>query len=113
MRLTDFSPSIQLILLGLLAVALALPVIRLLVFIYREKGGVPTTYPKNWNAAQCRALAWFRLLVGLGLIPLWGSLLFIVHWPFRFWDLFYFVVLLLITSAWMRLLDRRNWESSR
>ena len=113
MRLTDFSPSIQLILFGLLAVALALPLIRVLVFIYREKVGVSTTYPKNWTAAQCQVLAWFRLLVGLGLIPLWGSFLFIVHWPFGFWDLFYFVVLLLITSAWLRFLDQRNWEKSR
>jgi len=113
MRLTDFSPSIQLILFALLAVALALPLIRASVFIYREILGVRTTYPKNWSAAQCRALAWFRLLVGFGLIPLWGSFLFIVHWPFGFWDLFYFVVLLLITSVWIRLLDRRNWESSR
>jgi glucose/arabinose dehydrogenase len=113
MRLTDFSPSIQLILFALLAVALVLPLIRLLVFIYREKIGVPTTYPKNWTAAQCRALAWFRLLIGFGLIPLWGSFLFIFHWPFKFGDLFYFIVLLLITSVWIRLLDQRNWESSR
>jgi glucose/arabinose dehydrogenase len=113
MRLADFSPSIQLILFGCLAVALALPLIRGLVFIYREKVGVPTTYPKNWSAAQCRALAWFRLLVGLGLILVWGSFLFIVHWPFKFWDLFYFIVLLLITSSWLRFLDRRNWEKSR
>ena len=113
MRLTDFSPSFQLILFGLLAVALALPLIRLLVFIYREKVGVPTTYPKNWSVAQCRALAWFRLLVGLGLFLVWGSFLFIVHWPFKFWDLFYFIVLLLITSLWIRLLDRRNWGRSR
>jgi glucose/arabinose dehydrogenase len=113
MRLTDFSPSIQLILFGLLAVALALPLIRLLVFIHHEKVGVPTTYPKNWSVAQCRALAWFRLLVGLGLFLVWGSFLFIVHWPFKFWDLFYFIVLLLITSLWIRLLDRRNWGRSR
>jgi glucose/arabinose dehydrogenase len=112
MRLTDFSPSIQLILFGLLAVALALPLIRVLVFIYREKLGVLTTYPKNWSAAQCRALEWFRLLVGLGLIPLWGSFLFIAHWPLEFWDLFYFIVLLLITSVWIRLLDQRIWEKS-
>jgi glucose/arabinose dehydrogenase len=113
MRLTDFSPSIQLILFGLLAVALALPLIRLLVFIYREKVGIPTAYPKNWSVAQCRALAWFRLLVGLGLFMVWGFFLFIVHWPFKFWDLFYFIVLLLITSLWIRLLDRRNWGRSR
>jgi glucose/arabinose dehydrogenase len=111
--LADFSTSIQLILFGLLAIALALPLIRALVFIYRQKVGVRTTYPKNWSVAQCRTLEWFRLLVGLGLIPLWGSFLFIVHWPFKFWDLFYFIVLLLISSTWLRLLDQRNWEKSR
>ena len=92
MRLSDVSPSIQLILIGLLAVALAALLARAMVFIHRKKMDVGTTYPKTWSAAQCRALESFRLLVGLAVIPLWGSFLFIAHWPFEFWDviLFYF-----------------------
>jgi glucose/arabinose dehydrogenase len=112
MRLTDLSLPIQLVLVGLLAVALALPVIRGSIFIYRQKMGVRTAYPKSWSAAQCRALEHFRVLIGLGLIPLWGSFILIAHWPFQFWDLFYFIVLLLISSAWIQLLDQRNWQKS-
>src|ERR1700758_2934692 len=112
MRLTDLSSSIQLVLLGLLAVALALTLVRGSIFIYLQNMGVRTAYPKNWSAAQCRALEHFRVLIGLGLIPLWGSFLLISHWPFQFWDLFYFIVLLLISSAWIRLLDQRNWQKS-
>ena len=110
MRLPDLSPSIQFLLIGLLAVALAALLARVMVFIHREKMGVRRTYPKTWSAAQCRALESFRLLVGLGLIPLWGSFLFIVHWPFEFWDVIFLILLLLISNAWVRLLDHRNWE---
>ena len=113
MRLADLNPSIQFILIGLLAVASAVLLVRAMVFIYREKIGFRPNYPKTWSAAQCRALERFRVLVGLGLIPLWGSFLFIAQWPFEFWDLFYFILLLLISSAWVRLLDRRNWKKNR
>ena len=112
MRLADLSPSIQLILIGLLVVASAVVLVRAMVFIHHEKMSVRPTYPRTWSAAQCRALERFRLLVGLGLIPLWGSFLFIAQWPFEFWDLFYFILLLLISSAWVQLLDRRNWKKS-
>src|SRR5262245_5615160 len=112
MRLADLSPSIQFILIGLLAVASTVLLVRAMVFVYREKIGLRPTYPGTWSAAQCRALERFRLLVGLGLIPLWGSFLFIAQWPFEFWDLFYFILLLLISSSWVQLLDRRDWEKS-
>src|SRR5262245_23105458 len=112
MRLADLSPSIQFILIGLLAVASTVLLVRAMVFVYCEKIGLRPTYPGTWSAAQCRALERFRLLVGLGLIPLWGSFLFIAQWPFEFWDLFYFILLLLISSAWVQLLDRRDWEKS-
>ena len=52
--------------IGLLAVASAVVLIRALVFIHREAMGVRPTYPGTWSAAQCRNLAHFRLLVGLG-----------------------------------------------
>jgi hypothetical protein len=79
MRLADLSPFIQFILIGLLAVASAVVLVRAILFIHREKMGVRPTYPRTWSAAQCRALERLRLLVGLGLIPLWGSFLFIAQ----------------------------------
>ena len=111
MRLPDLSPSIQLLLIGLLVVASAALLVRAMMFIRCEKVGVRPTYPKTWSAPQCRALERFRLLVGLGLIPLWGSFLLIAHWPFEFWDVIFIIWLLLISNAWLvRLLDSRNWE---
>jgi hypothetical protein len=94
------------------AVASAVLLIRAIVFIHHEKSNIRPIYPRTWSAAQCRVLERFRLLVGLALIPLWGSFLCIAHWPLEFWDLFYFILLLLISSAWVRLLDQRNWEKS-
>ena len=91
MRLSDLSPSIQYILIGLVAVALAALLTRAVVLIHHEKVGVRSTYPPTWSAAQCGTLEKFRLLVGLALIPLWGAFLFGAHWPFEFWDVFFLV----------------------
>jgi hypothetical protein len=52
--------------IGLLAVASAVVLIRALVFIHREAMGIRPTYPGTWSAAQCRNLAHFRMLIGLG-----------------------------------------------
>ena len=110
MRLSDLSPSIQYILIGLVAVALAALLTRAILFIHRERVGVRSTYPPTWSAAQCRTLEQFRLLVGLALIPLWGAFLYSANWPFEFWDVFFLVLLLLISNAWVRLITPRNWE---
>jgi hypothetical protein len=114
MRYADLSPSTQLLLIGLLAVASASLFTRAIVFFYREKVGVRPIYPSAWSAAQCRAVESFRLLVGLALIPLWGSFLFIspslpTNWPFGYLDLIFIIVLLMISNAWVLLLIPRNW----
>jgi hypothetical protein len=79
-----------------------------------RKSGVRPIYPSAWSAAQCRALESFRLLVGLALIPLWGSFLFIspslpTNWPFGYLDMIFIIVLLMISNAWVLLLIPRNW----
>jgi hypothetical protein len=73
MHLTDLSPTIQFIVIGLLGVASAVFLIRAIVFIHHRKIGIRPTYPRTWSAAQCRVLERFRLLVSLGLIPLFGD----------------------------------------
>src|ERR1039457_6232879 len=115
MRYADLSPSTQLLLMGLVAVASAALFTRAIVFFHREKAGVRPIYPSAWSAAQCRALESFRLLVGLALIPLWGFFLFIApslptNWPFGYLDVIFIIVLLLISNAWVLLLIPRNWE---
>ena len=114
--IADPSPSTQFLLIGLLAVASAAFLTRAMVFIHREKAGGRPIYPSGWSAAECRALESFRLLVGLALIPLWGSLLFIAKsvatkWPFGCNLVVIFIILLLlISNAWALLLVPRNWE---
>jgi hypothetical protein len=77
MQNADLSPSAQFLLIGLLAVACSALLARAMIFFHRGKAGAPAVYPTGWSAAQCRALEYFRLLIGLALIPLWGSFLFV------------------------------------
>ena len=114
MRYADLSPSTQLLLVALVAVASAALFTRALVFFYREKAGMRPVYPSAWSAAQCRALESFRLLVGLTLILFWASFLFIApslptNWPFGYLATIFIIVLLLISNAWLLLLVPRNW----
>ena len=109
----DLSPSI---LIGLVAVAFTILLTRAAVFFYREKTGLQPIYPSGWSAAQCRALEFFRLVVGLALIPLWGFFIFIVpsvqtNWPAGYkLDALIFIFLLFINDAWVLLLVPRNWQ---
>ena len=111
----DPSPFTQFLLIGLLAVAFGALLTRAIVFFHREKAGVQPIYPTTWTTAQCRALEYFRLLVGFGLIPLWGSFLFVVpsmptDSPFGNLDVMFLILLLLISNAWVLLLVPRNWQ---
>jgi hypothetical protein len=115
MRYADLSPSTQSLLIGLLAVAMAAILIRVVVFLRREIAGMPPLYPQAWSAAQCRALECFRLLVGVALIALWGVFLFVApsmptNSPFGLLEMISLIVLLLISNAWILLLVPRNWE---
>src|SRR5262245_44484958 len=98
MRLSDLSPSIQLLLISLLVFASAALLLRAMMVIRRKKVGIRLTYPKTWTAVQGRTLYSFRLLVGFGLIALWGSLFLIIHWLFELWDVIFIIWLLLISN---------------
>ena len=115
MRYADLSPSTQFLLIGLLAVAMAAILIRVAVFLRREIAGMRPLYPQGWSAAQCRGLECFRLLVGVAVIALWGSFLFVapsmpMNSPFGLLEMISLIVLLLISNAWILLLVPRNWE---
>jgi hypothetical protein len=115
MHHADFSPPAHFLLTCLLVVAAAALVARAMIFFQNETAGVRPIYPATWSAAQCRTLEYFRLLVGLALIPLWGSFLFIApsmrtDWPFEYFDVIFFILLLFISDAWALLLVPRNWE---
>jgi hypothetical protein len=114
--ITNESPSTQFVLIGLLAVALAAFLTRAMAFFHRKKAGVRPIYPSGWSAAQCRALERLRLLVGLAIIPLWGSFLFIAPSVAAKWsagcnfNVIFIIFLLLISNAWVLFLIPRNWE---
>jgi hypothetical protein len=115
MHHADLSPSAQFLLIGLLVVVFGAFLTRAIVFSRREYAKVRPIYPSAWSAAQCRSLEYFRLLVGLALIPLWGSFLFIApsmqtNWPLGYLDVIFLIILLLISNAWVLLLVPRNWE---
>lgn len=116
MHHANLSPSAQFALIGLLAVACSALVTRATIFFHREKAGIRSIYPATWSAAQCRTLEYFRLLVGIVLIPLWGTFLFIApsmrtDWSFEHLDVIFLILLLWISDAWVLLLVPRNWNN--
>ena len=107
--------SAQLLLIGLLAVVCSALLTRTMILFHREKGELQPIYPTGWSAAQCQALAYFRLLVGLAIIALWGSFLVIAptmrtNWPFAYLDVIFLIFLVLVSNAWVLLLIPRNWK---
>jgi hypothetical protein len=74
MHYSDLNLTTQLGLISLVVVLSAGFLVRALVFYRRESAGLRPLYPDSWNVAQCRTLERLRLLIGLGLIPLWGGL---------------------------------------
>jgi len=118
MRHVDLSPSTQLLLVGLLSVALAAILMRAAVFIRCEYAGIRPLYPSAWSAAQCRVLECFRLLVGISLIPLWEFFLFIApsmptNSPFGYLEMISLIVLVLFSHAWVLLTAPRNLEQAQ
>lgn len=115
MHHADLSPSGQFLLIVFLAVACIAFVTRAMIFFRREKAGALPIYPATWSTSQCRSLEHFRLVVGLALIPLWGSYLLVApamrtDWHFGHLDLIFPILLLWISDAWVLLLIPRNWR---
>jgi hypothetical protein len=115
MRYANLSPSTQLLLIGLIALLSASLFTRAVVFFFRENTGVRPIYPGTWSQAQCRALENIRLLIGLALISFWGLFFFLApslptNWPFGYLHAIFFIILLLISNAWVLLLIPRDWK---
>jgi len=116
MHYSDLDLSAQLGLLILVVVLSTGFLMRTLVFFRLEIAGRRPLYPDSWNVAQCRALERFRLLIGLGLIPLWGVYLFIApsmsaNWSFGYLgEVISLIAMLSVSYAWAVLLAARNWK---
>jgi len=77
MHYSDLSLSTQLGLISLIGVLSAGFFAKALVFCRHESAGLRPLSPDSWNPAQCQTLERLRLLIGLGLIPLWAVYLLI------------------------------------
>jgi len=116
MHYSDLDLSAQLGLLMLVVVLSTGFLMRTLVFFRLEIAGRRPLYPDSWNVAQCRALERFRLLIGLGLIPLWGVYLLIApsmsaNWSFGYLgEVISLIAMLSVSYAWAVLLAARNWK---
>jgi hypothetical protein len=113
MRFADLSLSIQIASTAALAIVFAAFFTRAVVFFRRASGGQQPHYPNAWTAAQCKTLVYFRLLLGLALVPLWGLLCFTLplaptNWPF---ELLALISMLLMSHAWVVLLIPRGWKN--
>ena len=115
MHYSDLHLSTQLGLILLVFVLWAGLLMRAVVYFRLESAGIRPLYPDSWNVAQCRTLERFRLLIGLGLVPLWAVYLFIVpsaatKWSFGYLQVISLVAMLSVTYAWAVLLAARNWK---
>jgi hypothetical protein len=115
MHYSDLHLSTQLGLIGLVLVLWAGLLMRALIYFRRESAGIRPLYPDSWNVAQCRTLERFRLLIGLGLVPLWAVYLFIVpststKWSFGYLPVISLIAMLSVSYAWAVLLAARNWK---
>jgi hypothetical protein len=115
MRYAELDLSTQFSLIGLIVVVGAGFLMRTAIFFRHESAGVRPLYPSSWNAMQCRALERFRLLIGLGLITLWATYLFVVpsmppKWPYEYFAVISLIMMLSVSYAWAVLLAARNWS---
>jgi hypothetical protein len=115
MHYSDLHLSTQFGLIGLVLVLWTGLLMKALVYFRRESAGIRPLYPDSWNGAQCQALEGFRLLIGLGLVPLWAVYVFIVpsastKWSFGYLQVISLIAMLSVTYAWTVLLAARNWK---
>jgi hypothetical protein len=115
MHYSDLDLSTQLGLIGLVFVLWAGLLMRAVIYLRHESAGIRPLYPDSWNLAQCRILERFRLMIGLGLLPLWAVYLFIVpsastKWSFGYLQVISLIAMLSVTYAWAVLLAARNWK---
>src|SRR5438105_7540920 len=113
MHYSDLLLSTQLGLIGMVVVLWAGFLMKAVVYFRLESSGIRSLYPDSWKVAQCRTLEKFRLLIGLGLAPLWVVYLFVVPsasttWSFGYLPVISLIAMLSISYAWAVLLAARN-----
>jgi hypothetical protein len=113
MRYADLSLSVQIASTAALAMVLSAFLTRVVIFFRRASAWQHPHHPNAWTVAQCKAFGYFRVLLDLSLVPLWGLLCFTLplaptNWPF---GLLALISMLLISHAWVALLIPRGWKN--
>ena len=117
MRHPDLTPLMQALLLGSILVLTAVVLFRFALFFRHQHAALRHRYPRAWTAEQIKMFGRLRLAIGGCLGVTWLSLLFSaprlpVSWPFGVEEALLTIGLLLMTSGWLVLLVRLNWEHS-
>jgi hypothetical protein len=109
MRLPNLSPTSELLYLTAIAAAWAILMVRAGIVAFKELTGVREFYPTSWTDSQCRMLGFFRSVIGVALLLLWGLFMEVQpslpnSWPFGRHEASFIAILLLLSSAWTLLL---------
>ena len=117
MRHPDLSPLMQAVLLGAVLVSTVIVLVRLGLFFRNQYARLPYRYPAAWTAEQITTFERLRLAIGGCLAITWLTLLLTeprlpVSWPFGLEESLLTIALLLLTSGWLVLFVRLNWENS-
>jgi len=113
MQYADLNATTQVIIVGLLAFVGIAIAMRTANFLRREWAGEGTPYPSAWSSEQCRALEYFRRFVGIALLALWGTFLYIAplmptNFPFGYLETVSLLALLLLSYCWIAFLTPLN-----
>src|SRR3974390_3672190 len=115
MRMPDLSPTTQFLCVTAVSIAWATLMGRAGIVAFKEMAGMREMYPSSWTDSQCRMLGYFRCIVGVLLLVVWGLFLTVqpslqTNWPFGRLEVAFVTMLLLLSSAWTVLLVPSNFR---
>jgi hypothetical protein len=116
-HLPDLSPNSQLALYCATILGVGLLVARGILACYRYGTAVRHRYPAAWSDANVRLLERLRISTGLALALTWGCLLIAsprmpAGAPFGFLSALFLIFLLLVSTAWVRLMIPTEWKDT-
>ena len=114
-NLPDLSPNTEMALYFATFLALALVVVRGSLAYHRHRIAVKHRYPAEWSDSHIRPFEHLRISIGFALALTWGVLLAAAPQmpssaPFGARPALLLIFLLLLTSAWVRLMIPSEWK---
>ena len=114
-QLPDLSPNTETALYCATILGVGLVVARGIFASYRYATAVQHCYPVAWSDANVRLLERLRISIGLVLALTWGCLMIAAprmpsSVPFGMLPALFLIFLLLLTTAWVRLMIPTQWK---